>query len=91
MSFVTGTSFQLDLGDKGTGVQDLVLLEKITEEAVLENLRKRFAKNAIYTYIGPVVISINPYQNVAIYSDDIVRKYNGSRPQNILANFIKLS
>ena len=82
MSFVTGTSFQLDLGDKGTaGVQDLVLLENITEEAVLENLRKRFAKNAIYTYIGPVVISINPYKNVAIYSDDIARKYNGSRSQ----------
>ena len=81
MSFVTGTSFQLDLGDKGTGVQDLVLLENITEEAVSENLRKRFTKNAIYTYIGPVVISINPYKNVAIYSDDIARKYNGSWSQ----------
>ncbi|CAG5086005.1 Oidioi.mRNA.OKI2018_I69.PAR.g11082.t2.cds [Oikopleura dioica] len=81
---------KLDLGDKGTGVQDLVLLENINEEAVLENLRKRFAKNAIYTYIGPVVISINPYQNVAIYSDDIVRKYNGRNMYEMPAHLFGL-
>ena len=38
--------------NRANGVDDLVLLETITEEAIVENLQKRFKRDLIYTYIG---------------------------------------
>jgi myosin-1 len=37
------------------GVSDLTLLSKVSEEAINENLKKRFENGTIYTYIGHVV------------------------------------
>ncbi|XP_061162606.1 unconventional myosin-Ic-like [Saccostrea echinata] len=59
-----------------TGVQDFVLLEDfMNPEAFVENLRKRFNANLIYTYIGPVLVSVNPYQNFDIYNEEYVQIY----------------
>ncbi|XP_013922287.1 PREDICTED: unconventional myosin-Ia-like isoform X2 [Thamnophis sirtalis] len=57
------------------GVGDLVLLEPLTEETLMENLKKRFEHKEIYTYIGNVVISVNPYQPLPIYSAETVEEY----------------
>uniref|UniRef100_A0A034W101 Myosin-IB n=2 Tax=Bactrocera dorsalis TaxID=27457 RepID=A0A034W101_BACDO len=58
------------------GVQDFVLLENIqSEEAFIGNLRKRFQENLIYTYIGQVLISVNPYKQLPIYSDNDIKEY----------------
>ncbi|XP_037936316.1 unconventional myosin IC isoform X2 [Teleopsis dalmanni] len=58
------------------GVQDFVLLEDFeNEEAFIDNLRKRFQENIIYTYIGPVLISVNPYKNLDIYSENHIKEY----------------
>ncbi len=40
----------------------MVLIAKISEDAIAENLRKRFLDDYIYTYIGPVLIALNPYK-----------------------------
>ncbi|XP_078337010.1 unconventional myosin-Ic-like isoform X3 [Crassostrea virginica] len=59
-----------------TGVQDFVLLEDFTNpEAFVDNLRKRFTAKLIYTYIGPVLVSVNPYQNFDIYNEEYVQIY----------------
>lgn len=29
------------------------------------------------TYIGTVVVSVNPYKNLPIYSQDVIEKYRG--------------
>lgn len=57
------------------GVGDLVLLDPLTEDTVLQNLKERFQHNEIYTYIGNVVISVNPYQPLPIYSEEVVEQY----------------
>lgn len=60
------------------GVQDFVLLEEFrSPEAFIENLRKRYQADLIYTYIGNVVISVNPYKNLAIYSNETIEQYRG--------------
>ncbi|XP_078729941.1 unconventional myosin-Ic [Lampetra fluviatilis] len=60
------------------GVQDAVLLENHTSEAAfLENLRKRFRENLIYTYIGSVLVSVNPYRDLEIYSKQQMERYKG--------------
>ncbi|MGH0125045.1 UNVERIFIED_CONTAM: hypothetical protein FKN15_043954, partial [Acipenser sinensis] len=60
------------------GVQDFVLLENFTSEAAfIDNLRKRFKENLIYTYIGSVLVSVNPYKELEIYSKQHMERYRG--------------
>ncbi|XP_045464309.1 unconventional myosin IC [Harmonia axyridis] len=60
------------------GVQDAVLLENYTDEAeFINNLKKRFKENLIYTYIGHVLISVNPYKELNIYGPNNIKAYNG--------------
>uniref|UniRef100_A0A8C7RFG2 Myosin IB n=1 Tax=Oncorhynchus mykiss TaxID=8022 RepID=A0A8C7RFG2_ONCMY len=57
------------------GVGDMVLLEPLNEDSFIENLRKRFDHNEIYTYIGSVVISMNPYRSLPIFTPEKVEEY----------------
>ncbi|XP_035999170.1 unconventional myosin-Ic isoform X1 [Fundulus heteroclitus] len=60
------------------GVQDFVLLENYNSEATfIENLRRRFRENLIYTYIGSVLVSVNPYKELEIYSKQQMERYRG--------------
>uniref|UniRef100_A0A8B9YZ16 Myosin IH n=1 Tax=Bos mutus grunniens TaxID=30521 RepID=A0A8B9YZ16_BOSMU len=60
------------------GVQDFVLLDAYTSEsAFLDNLRKRFSENLIYTYIGTLLVSVNPYQELGIYTLSQMELYQG--------------
>jgi myosin-1 len=49
------------------GVDDLVLLPKVDNESIMQNLRKRLERDIIYTYIGHVLIAVNPYKMIDIY------------------------
>ncbi|XP_034239658.1 unconventional myosin IC isoform X2 [Thrips palmi] len=58
------------------GVQDAVMLENHTDErAFVENLRKRFKENLPYTYIGQVLVSVNPFQDLPIYTPQVIEEY----------------
>ncbi|XP_061753715.1 unconventional myosin-Ic [Nerophis ophidion] len=60
------------------GVQDFLLLENHNSEAAfIENLRRRFGENLIYTYIGSVLVSVNPYKELEIYSKPQMERYKG--------------
>ena len=79
----------------------MVLLPKIADQAIFDNLKKRFMDNFIYvrssslfcqergpqiksrleclqTYIGPVLISINPYKELPYFSDSDIEQYRGA-------------
>ncbi|CAB3403677.1 unnamed protein product [Caenorhabditis bovis] len=62
---------------KEYGVEDLVLLSKIDLDHVVSNLNLRFRKGRIYTYIGEVLIAVNPYRQLNIYEKDTIEKYKG--------------
>uniref|UniRef100_A0A8D2LTN8 Myosin IH n=1 Tax=Varanus komodoensis TaxID=61221 RepID=A0A8D2LTN8_VARKO len=60
------------------GVQDLVLLDSHTSEsAFLDNLCKRYRENLIYTYIGTLLVSVNPYKELNIYTVKEMGQYKG--------------
>ncbi|XP_078057212.1 unconventional myosin-Ib-like [Mustelus asterias] len=61
--------------DNMVGLGDMVLLDPLTDESLLSNLRIRFSNNEIYTYIGSVVVSINPYKKLPIYCQEAINKY----------------
>ena len=86
---------------KEVGVSDLTLISKITNEAINDNLKKRFENKEIYvrvlfrpptgagdartdsvalpsqTYIGHVLISVNPFRDLGIYTDAVLASYRG--------------
>lgn len=68
---------------------DFVLLDDLTIEAFMSNLKQRFEKCRIYTYIGEVVVSVNPYKSMNIYTPETVREYKDKefweRPPHIYA------
>ncbi|KFO75357.1 Unconventional myosin-Ib, partial [Cuculus canorus] len=70
--------------DNMIGVGDMVLLEPLNEDSFINNLKKRFDHSEVYTYIGSVVISINPYRPLPIYTPEKVEEYRNR-------NFYELS
>ncbi|XP_076593536.1 myosin IEb isoform X2 [Chaetodon auriga] len=63
---------------KVSGVDDMVLLSKINEDAITENLKKRYMDDYIFTYIGPVLISVNPFKQLPYFTDREVELYQGA-------------
>uniref|UniRef100_A0A8B9GVK7 Myosin IHa n=1 Tax=Astyanax mexicanus TaxID=7994 RepID=A0A8B9GVK7_ASTMX len=60
------------------GIQDFVLLDAHNSEtAFLDNLKKRFSEDLIYTYIGTLLISVNPYKELDMYSKKHMDLYMG--------------
>eukprot|EP00054_Salpingoeca_dolichothecata_P022835 m.150677 g.150677 ORF g.150677 m.150677 type:complete len:1003 (+) comp24477_c0_seq2:92-3100(+) len=60
-----------------TAVYDLILLANVNEDAVINNLKAMFMNDMIYSYIGNVVVSVNPFRNLPIYDDATINKYRG--------------
>jgi myosin-1 len=51
---------------KQVGVSDMTLLTTISNESVNDNLQKRWTSGEIYTYIGAVLISVNPFRGESL-------------------------
>ncbi|KAI9570317.1 P-loop containing nucleoside triphosphate hydrolase protein [Boletus coccyginus] len=62
---------------KQVGVSDMTLLTTISNDSVNDNLQKRWTNGEIYTYIGSVLISVNPFRDLGIYTDETLQKYKG--------------
>lgn len=58
-------------------VEDLCDLEELSEQDMLSNLRARFNNKNIYTYVGSILISVNPYYYFSIYNPKYTAMYMG--------------
>ncbi|XP_042558314.1 unconventional myosin-Ig [Dipodomys spectabilis] len=78
-------------GEEGPeyGKPDFVLLDQVTMEDFMKNLRLRFETGRIYTYIGEVLVSVNPYQELPLYGPEAIARYQGrelyERPPHLYA------
>jgi len=62
---------------------DLVLLSKISEDSIVSSLKKRYASDKIYTYIGTgqVLLAVNPFKQLPkLYNPTVLSKYQNRRP-----------
>ncbi|XP_010873983.2 unconventional myosin-IXAa isoform X3 [Esox lucius] len=55
---------------------DLCRLPELTERSLLDNLRSRFRQERIYTYVGSILVVINPFQFLPIYNPKYVKMYD---------------
>jgi len=55
---------------------DLIILTHLHEPSVVYCLRKRYARDKIYTSTGPMLIALNPFKHCQeLYSEKIMKKY----------------
>jgi len=56
-------------------VENLISLPYLHEPAILYCLQQRYEKGDIYTYTGPILIALNPFKRLPLYSDNILETY----------------
>jgi myosin-1 len=47
------------------GVNDLILLDSPSNDSILDCLRTHFLGDEIYTFVGQVLISVNPFKQIS--------------------------
>ena len=57
------------------GVDDLVQLTHLHEPAILDVLQQRFSNDVIYTATGPILLAVNPFQRLQLYSKRTLEDY----------------
>ena len=62
---------------------NLVDLDEMGEGAVIHALRTRYEADEIYTNIGSILVSINPYKLLPIYSTSTIAKYPPSSSSHL--------
>ncbi|XP_024910277.1 myosin-IIIa isoform X5 [Cynoglossus semilaevis] len=56
-------------------VEDLAILEVLDENSVTEQLKSRYDRNQIYTYVGDILIAVNPFHKMDIYTPQHSKMY----------------
>jgi len=54
---------------------DMITLPHLHEPAILHAIGERFDRGEIYTWTGPVLIAVNPFQRLPLYTNEILEKY----------------
>ncbi|KXJ14045.1 Unconventional myosin-VI [Exaiptasia diaphana] len=64
--------------DQNKDVEDNCALMFLNEGTLLNNLRIRYKKDKIYTYVANILLAVNPYHDVRdLYSKETIHKYHG--------------
>ncbi|XP_076810963.1 unconventional myosin-X-like isoform X2 [Clavelina lepadiformis] len=72
------------------GMDDMAKMAELNQASILCNLNTRYGKNSIYTYIGSILISLNPYKRLHdLYSEETLHSYTnkdlGEEPPHVFA------
>lgn len=78
---------KLSEADRAEGRDDdLITLPHLHEPAILHAIHERFTYGKIYTWTGPVLIAVNPFQRLPLYTNEILESYRQEgllRSQNL--------
>ncbi|ELR24836.1 myosin head (motor domain) domain containing protein [Acanthamoeba castellanii str. Neff] len=55
----------------------MIKMKTLTQEKILRNLKTRYIQNLIYTNTGSILVSVNPFKQLPIYTKKAVKLYIG--------------
>lgn len=71
------------------GVDDMIRLGDLNEAGVVHNLLIRYQQHKIYTYTGSILVAVNPFQMLPLYTLEQVQLYYshhmGELPPHVFA------
>ncbi len=62
------------------GVDNLTTLDDLNDSSLLNILRERYKNNSIYTNIGNILVSVNPFKPLPLYTPQQIESYK-KRPR----------
>jgi myosin heavy subunit len=62
-------------GQSLTSVENMVKLNALNDPAILYNLRLRFSQDVIYTYVSTILVAVNPFKMLPIYTPEVLDSY----------------
>lgn len=65
--------------EQGPECEDLCGLPDLNERTLLDTLRTRFRQEKIYTYVGSILVAVNPFRFLPIYNPKYVKMYDNRR------------
>jgi hypothetical protein len=70
--------------DINMSVDDLVHLDQVNDPSILHSVGLRFSNDQIYTNLGTIVISVNPFKWIdGLYGPELIEKYSRIRRQGV--------
>uniref|UniRef100_A0A8C3YLU0 Unconventional myosin-VI n=1 Tax=Catagonus wagneri TaxID=51154 RepID=A0A8C3YLU0_9CETA len=64
--------------DSKKDVEDNCSLMYLNEATLLHNIKVRYSKDRIYTYVANILIAVNPYFDIPkVYSSEAIKSYQG--------------
>lgn len=52
-------------------VEDLAAMERLSDETILDEIKNRFKNGKTYSFIGDILLSLNPSQSYPIYDQKV--------------------
>lgn len=65
-------------GEDANALDDLAGLPELNDESVLSGVKVRYHANKIYTQVSSLLIAMNPYQQLPIYTTDMMAEYKSA-------------
>ena len=56
-------------------LDNLTELAELTEDTLLSSVKKRYDEGVVYTDLGDILVSVNPFREVPIYTEEWSRAY----------------
>ena len=85
----TGDKFETDLffpaNPPGQNHNDHTALLHLSDAALLSNTKERYQNDDIYTFVGPILVAVNPFKYIEkLYTPDLMdqcRKFQPGHPE----------
>ena len=52
-------------------VEDLAAMERLSDETILDEIKNRFKNGKTYSFIGDILLSLNPSQGFPVYDQKV--------------------
>lgn len=58
------------------GIPDMMELNELNHSTLLYNLRQRYLRNEIFTFVGPTLLIINPFKALRhLLTEEVAKEY----------------